>query len=79
SMPQLTDQFAIVDIGGGSSEIILGDSEHIQFAESYKLGAARLTQRFFKKGEPTFQELRELHSEVLGVLRPAAARIKECG
>ena len=79
SMPQLTEEFAIVDIGGGSSEIILANRDHIHFAESYKLGAARLTQRFFRKGEPTFQGLRELHSEVLGVLRPAAARIKECG
>jgi exopolyphosphatase/guanosine-5'-triphosphate,3'-diphosphate pyrophosphatase len=79
SMPELSGEFAIVDIGGGSSEIILGNRNHIHFAESYKLGAARLTQRFFKKGEPTFQGLRELHSEVLGVLQPAAARIKECG
>ena len=79
SMPELREEFAIVDIGGGSSEIILANRDHIHFAESYKLGAARLTQRFFKKGDPTFQGLRELHSEVLGVLRPAAARIKECG
>ncbi|HEY9680945.1 MAG TPA: Ppx/GppA phosphatase family protein [Oculatellaceae cyanobacterium] len=79
SMPNLENDFAIVDIGGGSTEIILANRDHINFAESYKLGAARLTQRFFRKGEPTFQGLRELHSEVLGVLQPAAARIRECG
>jgi exopolyphosphatase/guanosine-5'-triphosphate,3'-diphosphate pyrophosphatase len=79
SMPSLVEEFAIVDIGGGSTEVILGNRQQIHFAESYKLGAARLTQRFFKKGEPTFQGLRELHSEVLGVLKPAAARISECG
>lgn len=79
SMPQLVEEFAIVDIGGGSTEVILGNRTNIHFAESYKLGAARLTQRFFKKGEATFQGLRELHSEVLGVLKPAAARISECG
>jgi exopolyphosphatase/guanosine-5'-triphosphate,3'-diphosphate pyrophosphatase len=77
SMPELTGNFAIVDIGGGSTEVILANQNKIHFAESYKLGAARLTQRFFRKGEPTFQTMRELHNEVLGVLRPAAARIAE--
>ncbi len=69
SMPNLHGTFGIVDIGGGSSEIILADRSQIHFAESYKLGAARLTQRFFRKGQPTVQTVRELHNEVLGVLR----------
>jgi exopolyphosphatase/guanosine-5'-triphosphate,3'-diphosphate pyrophosphatase len=79
SMPRLEGNFAIVDIGGGSTEIILANRSKIHFAESYKLGAARLTQRFFRKDGPTVQTVRELHSEVLGVLRPAAQRINEAG
>jgi exopolyphosphatase / guanosine-5'-triphosphate,3'-diphosphate pyrophosphatase len=79
SMPSLGGNFAIADIGGGSTEIILANRSQIHFAESYKLGAARLTQRFFRKDKPTAENVRELHSEVLGVLRPAAARIGECG
>ncbi|HEY9789497.1 MAG TPA: Ppx/GppA phosphatase family protein [Candidatus Obscuribacterales bacterium] len=79
SMPALDGPFAIVDIGGGSTEIILGDRSATRFSESYKLGAARLTQRFFKKERPSPQEIRELHDEVRGVLRPAAARIDESG
>lgn len=78
SMPKLKGSFGIVDIGGGSTEVIMGDRHGITFAESYKLGAARLTQRFFKKG-PTQETLRELHDEVRGVLRPAAARLDELG
>ncbi len=79
SMPVVRGDFCIVDIGGGSTEIILGDRHHTRFSESYKLGAARLTQRFFRKDVPTPQEIRELHDEIKGVLRPAAARIAECG
>lgn len=79
SMPELTSDFTIVDIGGGSCEIILADRTDTLFSESYKLGAARLTQRFFKKERPTPQEVRELHDEVRGVLRPAAARLEEYG
>jgi exopolyphosphatase/guanosine-5'-triphosphate,3'-diphosphate pyrophosphatase len=36
-----------VDIGGGSTEIILGDKGKILFAESLKIGAVRLTKKFF--------------------------------
>lgn len=79
SMPELRGKFSIVDIGGGSTEIIVGDRHKTYFSESYKLGAARLTQRFFKKDKPTAQELRELHDEVRGMLRPAAARLSESG
>ncbi|MFN8659739.1 MAG: Ppx/GppA phosphatase family protein [Candidatus Obscuribacterales bacterium] len=79
SMPSIRGDFAIIDIGGGSTEIVVGDRNEVRFSESYKLGAARLTQRFFKKDKPTQQELRELHDEVRGVLRPAAARITQSG
>ncbi|MBY0356414.1 MAG: Ppx/GppA family phosphatase [Candidatus Obscuribacterales bacterium] len=79
SMPELKGNFAIVDIGGGSTEIIVGDRHRTYFTESYKLGAARLTQRFFKREKPTAQEIRELHDEVRGMLRPAAARLSESG
>ncbi len=79
SMPKLKGKFAIADIGGGSTEIIVADRHRTYFTESYKLGAARLTQRFFKKEIPTPQEIRELHDEVRGMLRPAAARLSESG
>jgi exopolyphosphatase/guanosine-5'-triphosphate,3'-diphosphate pyrophosphatase len=74
SMPHLEGRFAIVDIGGGSTEIIVADREQTVFSESYKLGAARLTQRFFRR-EISAETIRELHDEVRGMLRPAAAAI----
>jgi exopolyphosphatase/guanosine-5'-triphosphate,3'-diphosphate pyrophosphatase len=72
-------RFCIVDIGGGSTELIVGDSERIYFAESYKLGAARLTQRFFKRGVVTREAIKDLHDEVRGVLRPSSNGIANCG
>ncbi len=79
SMPQLEGRFTIVDIGGGSTEIIAADRHKCYFAESYKLGSARLTQRFFKKGLPSAENLKEMHGEVIGMLKPAAARIEATG
>jgi exopolyphosphatase / guanosine-5'-triphosphate,3'-diphosphate pyrophosphatase len=36
-----------VDIGGGSTEFILGHNENIVFGESIKIGAVRLSKKFF--------------------------------
>ncbi len=78
SMPELKQRFVVVDIGGGSTEIVAADRNRSHFAESYKLGGARLTLRYFKKGV-TADSLKELHGEVRGMLKPAAARIQVVG
>jgi len=37
-----------IDIGGGSTEIIIGYNDTYDFVNSYKLGAVRLSKMFFK-------------------------------
>ena len=37
-----------IDIGGGSTEFVLGDNSHPAFAESIKIGAVRLTRKYFR-------------------------------
>ncbi|MBX9878946.1 MAG: Ppx/GppA family phosphatase [Candidatus Obscuribacterales bacterium] len=78
-LPKLTGQFAIVDIGGGSTEIIVADRARTIFSESYKLGAARLTAQYFPKDKVTPEALAALHDEVRGMLRPCAVQIAACG
>lgn len=36
----------VIDIGGGSVEITLGDQQEARFARSFKIGVIRLTERF---------------------------------
>ena len=38
----------VVDIGGGSTEFIVGTSQGIQFRQSFDIGAVRATERFLK-------------------------------
>ena len=43
----------IVDMGGGSTEVVLGERGEMLAARSFKLGAVRLTDRFFPGGVVT--------------------------
>jgi exopolyphosphatase/guanosine-5'-triphosphate,3'-diphosphate pyrophosphatase len=43
-------EILMCDIGGGSTELLVGKGEEIYAARSLKLGAIRLTQRFFADG-----------------------------
>lgn len=79
SMPELTANFAIIDIGGGSTEIIVGNKQETRFMQSYKLGAARLAQRFFGKDLPNREKIRQIHEEVAGVLQPTSVKIEASG
>ena len=45
----------IVDVGGGSTEFIIGNSKEILFEKSLDIGAVRLTERFIKH-QPTPQD-----------------------
>lgn len=43
----------LLDIGGGSTEFTLGDKENTIFQESFNVGAVRISELFFQKGEYT--------------------------
>ena len=43
-------QHVVVDIGGGSTEVIIGVGTESRLARSLKLGHIRLTDRFFPGG-----------------------------
>jgi exopolyphosphatase/guanosine-5'-triphosphate,3'-diphosphate pyrophosphatase len=47
----------VVDIGGGSTEITLGDRHRIINSISLDIGSVRVTERFFKHDPPTHPEL----------------------
>ena len=47
ALPISNKKTLCIDIGGGSTEIILACNDHIFFAESIKLGAVRLSKKFF--------------------------------
>jgi exopolyphosphatase / guanosine-5'-triphosphate,3'-diphosphate pyrophosphatase len=47
----------IVDIGGGSTELVAGGPEGVRWNDSLDIGSVRVTERFLKSDPPTDDEL----------------------
>lgn len=69
----------IVDIGGGSCEVIAGTNERGLMLQSRKLGASRLTQQFVRHDPPAKREMESLEDHIDKALRPLLARALELG
>lgn len=67
----------IVDIGGGSMELIVADARHIFFSASLKAGVIRLTERFIKHDPPSSTDLKELRKWLRKKLEPVSRRIQD--
>ncbi|MCC6966450.1 MAG: Ppx/GppA family phosphatase [Nitrospira sp.] len=66
----------VIDIGGGSVEVIVGNREAIVQARSLKLGAIRLKDLYLSKTPPSKAMLRELEDAVTGQLKNALGSYK---
>lgn len=64
----------VVDIGGGSIEVIQGEENKIRWQQSLKLGVVRLTERFIKSDPPKPGEIAALKAHAREVLDPVFAR-----
>jgi exopolyphosphatase/guanosine-5'-triphosphate,3'-diphosphate pyrophosphatase len=69
----------VIDIGGGSVELVLADRRKDYALESLKLGVARLADRFLRKDPPSKKELRRLEKVAERALQESAGRIRRTG
>jgi exopolyphosphatase/guanosine-5'-triphosphate,3'-diphosphate pyrophosphatase len=65
--------FVVVDLGGGSTEVVLGDSEGVRAAFSADIGCVRITERCLHTDPPTAEELIAARDFVSGRLAEALA------
>jgi exopolyphosphatase/guanosine-5'-triphosphate,3'-diphosphate pyrophosphatase len=65
----------VMDIGGGSLEMVVGNAERAEVLLSVKLGATRLAELFLHDDPPTDAELKALRRHVEEVLGPVIERI----
>lgn len=57
TLPLIKKRFVILDIGGGSNEFIIADETQILWKRSFKLGMARLLERFQPSDPITSSEI----------------------
>ena len=73
--PHSRQRVLMIDIGGGSAEIILSESGRILLAASKQLGALRLTELFLKSDPPKNTELHRLEEYIAERLAPTMRRV----
>lgn len=66
----------LVDIGGGSTEFLLGTAGRVDYANSLRMGAARLTGRFFRGGGLRARDVAACRAHVRGMLAPVARALR---
>jgi exopolyphosphatase / guanosine-5'-triphosphate,3'-diphosphate pyrophosphatase len=67
--------FLVVDIGGGSTEFVLGDADGVRAAHSVDVGCVRLTERHLHGDPPTSDEIQRAESDVRAALADVVARV----
>ncbi|MBS4035655.1 MAG: hypothetical protein KGZ85_14390 [Ignavibacterium sp.] len=55
------NEFLIIDIGGGSTEIITGSKKILNFRKSYQIGAVSATEKFFEGDPPKLEQVKLLN------------------
>jgi exopolyphosphatase/guanosine-5'-triphosphate,3'-diphosphate pyrophosphatase len=72
-----TEPTLVIDIGGGSTELIVGHRDEIDFHASLQAGVVRHTERHIVHDPPTAIELESLAADVRGLIEGAMADAHE--
>src|SRR5216683_2524930 len=73
--PHHKHRLLIIDVGGGSAEVIYSENGHMRDAVSKPLGAVRLTEEFLKSDPPADGELHRMQDYIEEKLASAMRRV----
>jgi exopolyphosphatase/guanosine-5'-triphosphate,3'-diphosphate pyrophosphatase len=79
AVPVFNKKTLVIDIGGGSTEFLVGKKGTSSYSISVKIGAVRLTQKFFPDYILTESRIKECRKWVEGELYQVCHKIKEEG
>ena len=69
---ELVGAYVVVDVGGGSTELIVTDGTRVVSAVSVPIGAVRMTERHLAHDPPTAAEIAALDTDIDAHLAPLA-------
>ncbi|MDH4143981.1 MAG: Ppx/GppA family phosphatase [Acidimicrobiia bacterium] len=79
ALPVYDRQILCFDIGGGSTEFVIGKGPDVLLARSLKVGAIRLTDRFFPTGDTDPSSLAHCRAFLRSFLAPLASEVHALG
>lgn len=77
ALPVYDQRLLVVDIGGGSTEFLVGEGAGVLWARSLKLGAIRLTDRFFPGGLTNDRRVDRCRRYLDSFLAPHAREVRD--
>lgn len=63
------EKIATIDVGGGSTEVTIGDSNDIDFIKSFPIGVVKLTEMFFNNQEYTKENIESAYNYLRGFFK----------
>ena len=66
------DQVLVVDLGGGSTEFVLGNADGVIAARSVDIGCVRMTERHLRSDPPTAEQIAAAEADVDAAITEAA-------
>jgi len=79
SSPNDPGRRLVIDIGGGSTELIIGEGFQARELESLRIGCVAMTKQFFDDGEITEKRMKKARTAVRVELQPILERYKAVG
>lgn len=79
AVPVYDQPILVCDIGGGSTELVVGHKGEVLASRSLKLGAIRLTEGFFPAGRSTNEAVEACRKFVRVALAPFAREVRRLG
>jgi exopolyphosphatase/guanosine-5'-triphosphate,3'-diphosphate pyrophosphatase len=67
--------FLVVDIGGGSTEFVLGDADGVRAARSVDIGCVRLTERHLHGDPPSADQIRRTEDDIRAALAQVTGEV----
>ena len=76
SLPIYRKRILVIDIGGGSTEFLVGEKNNVIYGNSLPLGTIRLTEKFFNEEKITDEEITKCRKYINGIISPIVKAIK---
>ena len=79
ALPVINKKALVIDIGGGSTETVIGENGEINYLHSAKLGAIRMTKRFKLDTHFSYHNIQECRDFIRGEWSPTIQQLKLTG